>query len=117
MAIFLNLDLAHKNKSTLYIYENILPQPIKRIFFIKGIEKNEHRGAGPIDAYEGIVCIEGSCKVIVKDNITDEVKEYNLNSPQKCLILEPKEWHQITNFLENTIIMAFSDKSYEECKA
>ena len=64
------------------------------------------------NAYEGIICINGYCEVKVVSN--EKSYMYRLDTPNKCLIIEPYEWHMIVNFKRNSVLLAFSNKKYNE---
>lgn len=111
MAIFTSLKLKNRDTVDLFVYENILPNPIQRIFFLKNLKSKDKRGGNISNlAYEGIICIQGSCKVRIVKNKKEE--NFELDSPEKCIIIEPNEWHQVYDFQEDSIVMAFSDRFY-----
>ncbi len=35
-----------------------------------------------------------------------------LDTPDKCLILEPKDWHQMHSFTEDAILMVLASEFY-----
>jgi hypothetical protein len=37
-----------------------------------------------------------------------------LDSPDKCLLLEPKDWHTMYDFSENAVLLVLSDRFYEK---
>ncbi len=112
MAIIKNLPVHMRNEADLTVIEDIFEKPIKRIFFIKNLKQNSIRGGHKnTKLYEGVICIQGSFDVkTIKDS---RVKNFHLNSSDKCLIVEPNEWIQITNFEKNSIVLAFSDGNYD----
>lgn len=111
MSIFTELDIKTRDEIDLFIYENLLPTPIQRIFFLKELQSNSIRGGNKSNiGYEGIICIKGYCKVKIIKNDIEEI--FSLDTPAKCIIVEPDEWHQVYDFQEDSIVMAFSDRLY-----
>lgn len=105
MARLINLQTFYTN-GKLTVFERIFPEGIKRVFYIYDIEGNkrgEHRHTTTTHA---LICLTGGCKVYVNDSSTENT--YLLNSPEQCLILEPKDWRKIFEFAENTILLCIS---------
>ncbi|MCB0508326.1 MAG: FdtA/QdtA family cupin domain-containing protein [Bacteroidetes bacterium] len=113
MAKIIQLTTYEKEGVDLTVYENFLDEPIQRVFFLKNLKQNSVRG-GKVSAvgYEGIVCIQGFCTVCIRNK--DGESTYHLNNPNTCLIIEPNEWHQISQFEDDSILLAFSNKKYNE---
>jgi len=112
MAIYAELSKKVRDDIPLYVFENILQKDIQRIFFLKNLGKKDIRGGNTSKyAYEGIICIEGSCKVVIQKEGIEEI--YVLDNPMQCVIVEPMEWHQIYDFAEGSMLLAFSDRKYD----
>jgi len=76
---------------------------IKRIFYIYGVDdsvRGKHRHKKTIQA---AICIRGTCKIFNDDNVTQE--EFVLDRPEKCLILEPKDWHKMYDFSNDAVLL------------
>ncbi len=112
MAIIRELSVHVRDGVDLTVLENAFKQPIERIFFIKNLKESSIRGGHKnTKLYEGVICIQGSFDVkTIKDS---REQNFHLNSSDKCLIVEPNEWIQITNFEKNSIVLAFSDGNYD----
>ncbi|MEZ5025015.1 MAG: FdtA/QdtA family cupin domain-containing protein [Chitinophagales bacterium] len=113
MSYIVNIKTHSRENVDLTVYENILEEPIQRIFFLTNLKEGSIRGGNiAVNAYEGIICVKGYCEVHVCKDKEDIL--YILDSPNKCLIIEPYEWHQISQFEDDSILLAFSNKKYNE---
>lgn len=113
MSYILNIKTFKREMVDLTVLENVFDEPIQRIFFLTNLKNDSIRGKNSTtNSYEGIICIKGSCEVVVvRENKSNN---YFLNSPNVCLIVEPYDWHKIINFSNDTILLAFSNKKYDD---
>jgi hypothetical protein len=56
--------------------------------------------------------VSGSCEVYVHNGEKEET--FILDSPDKCLLLEPRDWHTMYDFSENSVLLVLSDRFYEK---
>lgn len=54
----------------------------------------------------------GSCKVYIHNGEIEET--LILDSPEKCILLEPRDWHTMYDFSENAVLLVLSDRFYEK---
>jgi len=92
--------------------EDVLPFPVKRIFYIQNAERQIRGGHRHINTIHAVICIVGCCVVTVNDGI--EEQEYFLNGPDKCLIIEPDDWHTMHHFSSNAILLALASTTYSQ---
>lgn len=110
MAELLNLKTFTDTRGNLTVIEKVIPFDIKRIFYIYGVDdsvRGKHRHKKTIQA---AICIQGECKIFSKDSKNQKV--YNLNSPDKCLIIKPEDWHYMFDFSTNAILMVLASEFY-----
>src|SRR5215210_6612219 len=81
--------------------EDVLPFPVKRIFYIQHANNSVRGGHRHVSTVHAVICLVGSCTVAISDGETE--KEYFLDSPDKCLIIESDDWHTMQNFSSNAI--------------
>ena len=110
MAHLLNLPTFKDSRGNLTVIEKILPFEIKRTYFIYEVtnKRGGHRHKKTIQAF---VCIGGSCEVYVNDGANKEI--FLLDSPDKCLIVEPKDWHTMDNFSDGVILLVLASEFYD----
>jgi dTDP-4-dehydrorhamnose 3,5-epimerase-like enzyme len=112
MAYLINLKTFTDKRGNLTVIEKVLPFDIKRVFYIYGVDDSIRGGHRHLKTTQAAICIKGSCKIFNNDNIKKE--DFNLNEPYKCLILEPKDWHQMYNFSNDAILMVFASEYFDE---
>lgn len=112
MAYLLNLKTFIDKRGNLTVIEKIIPFDIKRIFYIYGVDDSIRGGHRHVQTIQAAVCLKGHCTIFNDDN--ERIEEYLLDSPDKCLILEPKDWHQMHSFSEDAILMVFASEYFEQ---
>jgi len=112
MAHFLNLKTFTDNRGNLTVIDNILPFRIQRIFYIYGVDSSERGGHRHHKTIQAAICIKGRCRIYNNDGEKEEV--FQLNSPAKCLILQPRDWHKMYDFSKNAILMVLASESFDE---
>jgi dTDP-4-dehydrorhamnose 3,5-epimerase-like enzyme len=112
MPALIKLKTFSDKRGSLTVLEKILPFDIKRIFYIYGVDdsvRGMHRHHKTIQA---AVCITGSCK-ISSDN--GEIREdFILDSPDKCLILYPEDYHWMYEFSKDSILLVLASEYFNQ---
>jgi dTDP-4-dehydrorhamnose 3,5-epimerase-like enzyme len=112
MAYLKNLNTFNSEMGDLSVFENLIPGEIKRIFYISNVPKDAVRGKHRHHkTWQALICINGSCRVYVDDSVEENM--YQLDSNSKCLIVEPKDWHFMDQFEENTILLVIANQYYD----
>ncbi|MBB3150879.1 dTDP-4-dehydrorhamnose 3,5-epimerase-like enzyme [Paenibacillus endophyticus] len=95
------------------IEENLtIPFEIKRIFYIHGTRKDVRRGFhGHYKTRQALIAVAGSCKVYL-DNL-ERKQEVILDSPQKVLLLEPNDWHEMYDFSPDCVLLVLASHYYD----
>lgn len=112
MASLIELQTFSSEVGNLTIIEKVLKNGIKRIFYIYNAFNQVRGGHRHKLTYNALTCVSGSCKVYVNNGKKEE--EYILDSPDKCLLVEPEDWHTMYDFTENTVLLVLSDRNYEK---
>lgn len=113
MAELINLKTFADNRGNLTIIEKILPFEIKRIFFIYGVNDSERGGHRHKTTIQGAVSIQGSCEIWNSNGDGKPLDKFPLDSPSKCMLLEPKDWHVMKNFTPDAILMVFASEYFD----
>ena len=111
MARLMNLKTFCDARGNLTVIEKVLPFEIKRIFYIYGVDESvrgRHRHHKTIQA---AVCLRGTCTIDSNDGRTAQT--FVLDSPDKCLILDPKDWHQMREFSRDAILMVLASEHFD----
>lgn len=111
MAYIINLKTHSDKRGNLTVIENQLPFSINRIFYIYGVDDSIRGGHRHKTTYQAAVCLNGSC--IVSNNDGEKKEDFLLNNPNKCLILEPKDWHEMHNFTPDAVFIVFASTKFD----
>ncbi len=112
MAKLLQLDTFESDAGDLTVFEKILPGEIKRVFYIRGKEGQERGGHRHLNTWQALISISGSCRVFVDNNNNQEI--FYLDSPEKCLLLSPEDWHVMDEFSDSSILLVLANTVYEK---
>jgi dTDP-4-dehydrorhamnose 3,5-epimerase-like enzyme len=101
-------------RGNLTVIEKVLPFDIKRVFYIYGVDdsiRGHHRHKKTIQA---AVSIQGKCEIVNKSATGKAYERYILDSPSKCLIIYPEDYHWIEKFSRNCILMVFASEYFNK---
>ena len=111
MAKLLNLTTFTDARGNLTVIEKVLPFDIKRIFYIYGVDSSVRGGHRHRKTYQAAICLKGTCVVSNDDGVRKDI--FVLDSPAKCLILEPKDWHQMHDFTPDAMLMVLASEYFD----
>jgi dTDP-4-dehydrorhamnose 3,5-epimerase-like enzyme len=112
MSYIINLKTFSDSRGNLTPVDGVLPFEVKRFYYINNVAESADRGGHAHRiTVEAIFCINGSFTVTVNDG--RKRTEYLLDTPSKCVIVEPYEWHHIHNFSPGAVLMGVSSTSYD----
>jgi dTDP-4-dehydrorhamnose 3,5-epimerase-like enzyme len=112
MAQIINLNTFSDYRGNLTVIEKILTFEIKRVFYIYNIpSKNITRGGHRHRRItEALICLKGRCEIANNDG--NKKENFVLDSPEKCLILQPKDWRIIHDFSKEAILLVLASEYY-----
>lgn len=91
---------------------NNIPFDIKRVFYIYGTKEGVRRGYhGHHKTRQALVSVSGSCKVYL-DNL-NRTETVLLDAPNKILILEPNDWHEMFEFSSDCVLLVLASHLYD----
>lgn len=111
MAYIIKIPTFNDQRGNLSVVEKILPFEIKRFYYIYDVtsKRGGHRHKKTIQA---LICLGGSCEIYIHDGKTEET--ILLDNPNKCLILNPEDWHTMDKFSKGSTLMVFSSEFYDK---
>jgi dTDP-4-dehydrorhamnose 3,5-epimerase-like enzyme len=111
MAHIIDLPTFGDERGELTIIEKALPFEIKRVYYIYNVssKRGGHRHKKTIQA---LVSLGGSCEVYVNDGETKQT--FLLDTPNKCLILDPKDWHTMDSFSKGSTLLVLSSDYHDK---
>jgi len=102
---------SEENRGKLTVIEKILPFEIKRVFYIycvNDVLRGGHRHKKTIQA---AICLNGKCTI--HNNDGEHTENFILDSPSKCLILEPTDWHMMSGFTKDAFLLVLASEYYD----
>lgn len=111
MAHIIDLKTFKDSRGILTVLDRVVDFEIKRLFYIYAVDDSDRGGHRHHDTYQAAICIQGSCRITNNDNTKVEV--FNLDSPEKCLILEPQDWHIMHDFSPNAILLVLASTAFD----
>lgn len=112
MAHIIELPTHTDQRGSLTVLENQLPFSIKRVYWIYDVNSEQVRGGHRHhETIQAMVCLHGQAVVIVKKHDKEEV--FLLDKPNKVLLLEPEDWHQMQQFKNNAILFVAASHEYD----
>jgi dTDP-4-dehydrorhamnose 3,5-epimerase-like enzyme len=111
VAHIITLPTFSDNRGSLSVVEKLLPFEIKRFYYIYDVtdKRGGHRHKKTTQA---LICLGGSCEIYVNDG--ENEKTIFLDSPSKCLLLDPKDWHTMDKFTHGSTLLVFSSEYYDK---
>lgn len=111
MAHLADLKTFTDKRGNLTVIERVMPFEIKRIFYIYGVDKSVRGGHRHKTTVQAAICIQGSCRISNNDGTTQQ--HFILDAPNKCLILNPEDWHTMDNFSNDAILMVLASEYFD----
>lgn len=112
MAYLIDLKTFTDKRGNLTVIEKTVPFEIKRIFYIYGVDNSIRGGHRHHTTVQAAICLQGSC--CIHNNNGTEKNIFVLDKPNKCLILEPEDWHTMDRFTEDAILMVLASEYFDE---
>ncbi len=95
MAYLIDLKTFTDKRGNLTVIEKTIPFEIKRIFYIYGVDQSR-RGHRHKTTVQAAICLQGRCRIYNNDG--EEEDYFILDQPNKCLILQTRDWHTMDGF-------------------
>ena len=111
MACIIDLPTYRDDRGDLTVVEKLLPFEIKRFYCIYNVSEKRggHRHKKTMQA---LICLGGDCEIYINNGEKEET--IILDSPSKCLILDPKDWHTMDKFSKGSTLLVFSSEYYDQ---
>lgn len=112
MANLIELNTFSDERGDLTVIEKILPFSIRRVFYIYNVDSSERGGHRHFRTIQAAICIRGSCKIFNNNGFVRET--FTLDSPSKCLILKPEDWHKMYQFSGGSILLVLASEEFDK---
>ncbi len=111
MAHLLTVTTFSDARGNLTVLDQIVNFEIKRLFYIYGVDDSERGGHRHFNTRQAAICIQGSCKIT--NNDSHKIEVFELNTPNKCLIIEPEDWHMMHSFSKDAILLVIASTAFD----
>ena len=92
---------------------NQIPFDIHRVYYLYRTKPGVARGFHAHKKLKQLaVCIKGSCRFVMDDGENKE--EVILSTPDKGLLIDAMQWHEMYDFSDDCVLMVLADQFYDE---
>lgn len=113
MAKIINLKTFSEEKGDLTVIEKILPFEIKRIYYIYNCDGSVRGNHKHKKTRQAIVCLKGSVDFYCQKE-SHSVEKFTLYKPDKCLLIEPEDFHWFDKFSSDALILVMASEYFDE---
>ncbi|HEU5166441.1 MAG TPA: FdtA/QdtA family cupin domain-containing protein [Chitinophagaceae bacterium] len=111
MAELIRLKTFTDQRGSLSVIEKEIPFPIRRVFYIYNVDDSVRGGHRHKKTIQAAICVNGSCRIYNNNN--QRAEYFELNSPDKCLILQPEDWHQMDQFTKGSVLLVMASELFD----
>jgi dTDP-4-dehydrorhamnose 3,5-epimerase-like enzyme len=111
MAHIINIQTFKDSRGILTVLDKIVPFEIRRLFYIYSVDHSDRGGHRHHETHQAAICIQGACEITNNNGSTTEI--FRLDSPEKCLILLPEDWHVMHNFSADAILLVLASTAFD----
>ncbi|MDK9773403.1 FdtA/QdtA family cupin domain-containing protein [Vibrio sp. B181a] len=91
----------------------LIPFDIKRVYYLFGMQPDLPRGFHAHKALVQVaICLKGSCNIVMDNG--NEKKIVRLNSPNQGLVIDVMQWHEMSDFSEDCVLLVLASDVYDE---
>ena len=112
MAKYLSVPTFIDSRGSLSVIDKILPFKIKRVYYIYNVNDSDRGYHSHKKTIQALIMINGSCDVYVGK--TNKHIKYKIDSPSKCLLLNPEDFHWMSNFTENSVLLVLASEEFDK---
>jgi len=113
MARLIDLKTFSDQRGSLSVIEQEIPFQVRRVYYIYDVPGDKvragHRHKKNIQA---LICVRGSCRIFVNNGTTRE--SYLLDRPDHCLLMAPEDWHTMSNFSPDALLLVLASEPYDK---
>lgn len=106
----LKLPTFSDGRGALSVLDGTLPFPMKRIYWIYGSDGKTRGGHRHRQTRQALVAVHGSVSIHMDDGL--HVEDILLESPDQCLLVDPKDWHTMA-FTEGSVLLVIASHSFD----
>jgi len=89
-----------------------IPFEVRRFFLVSGVASEEIRGEHAHHRlYQFLVCVHGSCEVMVDDGVNRE--SFRLDDPSCAVLVPPMVWGVQHRFTQDAVLLVLASEKYD----
>ncbi len=111
MARIIELKSFSDGRGDLHVIEKELPFQVKRVYYIHGKPNVIRGGHRHKHTDQLLICVHGSCIVSCHDGHSKA--DFNLDTPDKCLYVDRKDWHTMQDFSDGAVLLVLASTEYD----
>jgi len=113
MPQIIDLTTFTDQRGYLTVIENILPFSINRIYYIYGVNNSKRGNHRHKETTQAAIAISGNCNIYIQASAYSEIEVITLNSPSKCLIIMPTDYHWMDSFSSDCVLLVLASHNYD----
>lgn len=111
MPELIELPKYNDERGSLTVIEKILPYEIKRVYYIYKVKGGERGYHSHKKTKQALIAVSGSCQIHIKDRNNNLF--FILDSPTKCLLLDPQDFHWMNNFSKDCVLLVLASHEFD----
>jgi len=112
MAKMIKIPTFSDVRGDLSVIERVVNFSFKRVYFIYNTDGSQRGGHRHKITSQLLVCVQGGCDVFCQNKSKE--KTFSLDSPGKGLLLDADDWHTMSNFTKNCILLVIASEVYDQ---
>lgn len=97
-------------RGRLAVIQDELPFAVRRVFWIVDADEQLRGGHRHHLTRQALIAVRGAVSVYMNDGIHEQT--IRLDSPSKCLIVEPEDWHTM-HFESGSLLLVLASEKYD----
>ena len=106
----IELPTISDSRGQLTVFDEMLPFKVARVYWIQGVAGETRGGHRHKVTRQALIAIVGKIFVSMNDGVGQDT--ICLDSPSKCLLIEPTDWHEM-KFDSGSILLVISSHGYD----
>lgn len=106
----LNLPTFTEPRGALTVLQDALPFTVVRTYWIYGADGHTRGGHRHQHTRQALIAVAGQVDIYMNDGSSSATVV--LDSPGKCLLVEPEDWHTMT-FHPGSVLLVMSSHAYD----
>lgn len=106
----INLPTFTDSRGILTVLDGVLPFAPVRIYWIYGADQQTRGGHRHHQTRQALIALSGNVHIYMNDGVYEQT--IVLDRPEECLLVEPKDWHEMT-FSVGSILLVLSSHPYD----